>query len=100
MITVKIIYHLSEISSEIKVLFCPFVAFNVTIGCMLISDSVGIRDSRIHNPPIGVFFKEVVLMTQGNKQKIHFYKMTGAGNDFIFIDNRNDLVDADRFRCQ
>ena len=37
-------------------------------------------------------------MTQGNKQKIHFYKMTGAGNDFIFIDNRNDLVDADRCR--
>jgi diaminopimelate epimerase len=95
-IAVEIIYHLSEISSEIKVLFCPSVAFNVNIGCMLIADSVGIRDSRIHDPPIGVFFKEVPLMTQGNKQKIHFYKMTGAGNDFIFIDNRNDLVDADR----
>jgi len=34
-------------------------------------------------------------MTAGNEQKIHFYKMTGAGNDFIFIDNRSGAVDAD-----
>ncbi|MEJ2110756.1 MAG: diaminopimelate epimerase [Acidobacteriota bacterium] len=27
-------------------------------------------------------------------RNIHFYKMTGAGNDFIFIDNRNGVVDA------
>jgi diaminopimelate epimerase len=31
-----------------------------------------------------------------NKQKIHFYKMTGAGNDFILIDNRKGLFDGDR----
>jgi diaminopimelate epimerase len=29
---------------------------------------------------------------------IHFYKMTGAGNDFILIDNRNSLLDADHCR--
>jgi hypothetical protein len=98
MVAVELIYHPPGISSERKVLFCPFVAFNVNIWCTLISDSVGIRDFRIRNPLIGVFFKEVPLMTQGKKQKIHFYKMTGAGNDFIFIDNRNDLVDADRCR--
>lgn len=28
-------------------------------------------------------------------QRIHFYKMTGAGNDFIMIDNRKRVVDAD-----
>ncbi len=27
---------------------------------------------------------------------IHFFKMTGAGNDFIFIDNRLGAIDADR----
>lgn len=27
-------------------------------------------------------------------QKIHFFKMTGTGNDFIVIDNRNPLLDA------
>jgi len=34
----------------------------------------------------------------GKYGKIHFYKMTGAGNDFIFIDNRNNIVDADHCR--
>jgi diaminopimelate epimerase len=33
-----------------------------------------------------------------NGRKIHFYKMAGAGNDFILIDNRKKIVDADR--CQ
>ena len=28
-------------------------------------------------------------------QRIHFYKMTGAGNDFIVIDNRKRIVDSD-----
>jgi len=31
-------------------------------------------------------------------QRIHFYKMTGAGNDFIVIDNRKRVIDADH--CQ
>jgi diaminopimelate epimerase len=31
-------------------------------------------------------------------QRIHFYKMTGTGNDFVLIDNRKNLVNADR--CQ
>jgi len=30
-------------------------------------------------------------------QRIHFYKMTGTGNDFIVIDNRKRVVDADNF---
>ena len=28
-------------------------------------------------------------------QRIHYYKMTGAGNDFIVIDNRKRIVDSD-----
>ena len=28
-------------------------------------------------------------------QRIHFYKMTGTGNDFIMIDNRKRIIDAD-----
>ncbi|MCL2877571.1 MAG: diaminopimelate epimerase [Acidobacteria bacterium] len=28
-------------------------------------------------------------------QRIHFYKMTGTGNDFIVIDNRKRIIDAD-----
>ncbi|MDR0841935.1 MAG: diaminopimelate epimerase, partial [Acidobacteriota bacterium] len=28
-------------------------------------------------------------------QKIHFYKMTGTGNDFIVIDNRKRVIDSD-----
>ena len=32
------------------------------------------------------------------KQQIHFFKMTGAGNDFILIDNRKGLVDSDHCR--
>jgi diaminopimelate epimerase len=28
--------------------------------------------------------------------KIPFYKMTGCGNDFIIIDNRQKILDADR----
>jgi diaminopimelate epimerase len=31
-------------------------------------------------------------------QRIHFFKMTGTGNDFILIDNRKRPIDADR--CQ
>lgn len=37
-------------------------------------------------------------MTHEAKPRIHFFKMTGAGNDFILIDNRKDLLDADH--CQ
>ncbi len=33
-----------------------------------------------------------------NLPGIHFFKMTGTGNDFILIDNRNRLIDADH--CQ
>jgi len=33
-----------------------------------------------------------------NLKRIHFYKMSGAGNDFILIDNRDGLIDADH--CQ
>ncbi len=32
------------------------------------------------------------------EQRIHFFKMTGAGNDFIVIDNRNGQLDADHCR--
>jgi diaminopimelate epimerase len=31
-------------------------------------------------------------------QPIHFFKMTGTGNDFIMIDNRKGIVDADNCR--
>src|SRR5512136_1722861 len=37
-------------------------------------------------------------MNHQNLPGIHFYKMTGTGNDFILIDNRNGLIDADH--CQ
>lgn len=37
-------------------------------------------------------------MKQQEQQRIHFFKMTGAGNDFIVIDNRKGLVDADHCR--
>jgi diaminopimelate epimerase len=37
-------------------------------------------------------------MRPENQQRIHFFKMTGAGNDFILIDNRMKLIDADH--CQ
>jgi len=37
-------------------------------------------------------------MNREIRQRIHFYKMTGAGNDFIVIDNRKKLIDADH--CQ
>ena len=37
-------------------------------------------------------------MNQQEQQRIHFFKMTGAGNDFIVIDNRKGLVDADHCR--
>ncbi len=33
-----------------------------------------------------------------NRERIHFFKMTGTGNDFIMIDNRKGLIDADH--CQ
>jgi diaminopimelate epimerase len=35
-------------------------------------------------------------MTPKRGNTIHFHKMTGAGNDFIFIDNRNGGIDSDR----
>jgi diaminopimelate epimerase len=34
-------------------------------------------------------------MSREAMQRIHFYKMTGTGNDFILIDNRKRLIDAD-----
>jgi diaminopimelate epimerase len=34
-------------------------------------------------------------MGTGKMQRIHFYKMTGTGNDFIVIDNRKRIIDAD-----
>jgi diaminopimelate epimerase len=37
-------------------------------------------------------------MSLDTARRIHFYKMTGTGNDFIMIDNRNGIIDADR--CQ
>jgi len=37
-------------------------------------------------------------MSREKKPRIHFYKMTGSGNDFILIDNRRGLIDGDR--CQ
>jgi len=37
-------------------------------------------------------------MNRGALPEIHFFKMTGTGNDFILIDNRNGLIDADH--CQ
>ena len=37
-------------------------------------------------------------MNRETTPRIHFYKMTGAGNDFILIDNRNGTIDADHCR--
>ncbi len=37
-------------------------------------------------------------MNRGALPEIHFFKMTGTGNDFILIDNRKGLIDADH--CQ
>jgi len=37
-------------------------------------------------------------MTRGTEQRIHFFKMTGTGNDFILIDNRAGVIDADNCR--
>jgi diaminopimelate epimerase len=34
-------------------------------------------------------------MNRETMQRIHFFKMTGTGNDFILIDNRKNLIDAD-----
>jgi diaminopimelate epimerase len=34
-------------------------------------------------------------MSRETIPRIHFYKMTGAGNDFILIDNRGGIIDAD-----
>jgi len=35
-------------------------------------------------------------MNREAMQRIHFFKMSGTGNDFILIDNRKRLIDADR----
>lgn len=37
-------------------------------------------------------------MSREATARMHFYKMTGAGNDFILIDNREGVIDADH--CQ
>jgi diaminopimelate epimerase len=37
-------------------------------------------------------------MNREGRQRIHFFKMTGTGNDFILIDNRKRIIDADQ--CQ
>ncbi len=37
-------------------------------------------------------------MSRETIPRIHFYKMTGTGNDFILIDNRKGIIDADH--CQ
>jgi diaminopimelate epimerase len=37
-------------------------------------------------------------MNHETRQRIHFFKMTGTGNDFILIDNRKRIIDADQ--CQ
>lgn len=37
-------------------------------------------------------------MSRGVAQRIHFFKMTGTGNDFIVIDNRSKLIDSDNCR--
>ena len=37
-------------------------------------------------------------MSPDTSRRIHFYKMTGTGNDFIMIDNRKGIIDADH--CQ
>jgi diaminopimelate epimerase len=34
-------------------------------------------------------------MNRESMQHIHFFKMTGTGNDFVLIDNRKRLIDAD-----
>jgi diaminopimelate epimerase len=37
-------------------------------------------------------------MSHGVFQRVHFFKMTGTGNDFILIDNRSKLIDSDNCR--
>ncbi len=37
-------------------------------------------------------------MNRATMQRIHFYKMTGTGNDFVMIDNRKGLIDSEH--CQ
>ncbi len=37
-------------------------------------------------------------MNRGTMQRVHFYKMTGTGNDFVMIDNRKGLIDSEH--CQ
>ena len=37
-------------------------------------------------------------MSHGASQRVHFFKMTGTGNDFILIDNRSKLIDSDHCR--
>ncbi len=37
-------------------------------------------------------------MTPNAAQLIRFFKISGSGNDFVLIDNREGLIDADRYR--
>jgi diaminopimelate epimerase len=39
-----------------------------------------------------------IFMNHETMPRIHFYKMTGTGNDFILIDNRKRIIDSDN--CQ
>jgi diaminopimelate epimerase len=38
-------------------------------------------------------------MNRETMQRLHFFKMTGTGNDFILIDNRKRIIDADQCFC-
>jgi len=73
--------------------------FNTFSRLTIASDRNPYRNKSIVLPVctlhVNIGISEVPLMTLKKNQKIHFYKMTGAGNDFIFIDNRNGVVDAD-----
>jgi diaminopimelate epimerase len=37
-------------------------------------------------------------MSHTASQRLHFFKMTGTGNDFILIDNRSKVIDSDNCR--
>ena len=52
----------------------------------------------IRGESVPEFVKGAARYESTGQQRIHFFKMTGAGNDFILIDNRKGLVDADHCR--